>query len=155
MCLVSLRAGMCLPDKLSNVTLSMSPTQKGERPHETGVRRTTLTTRNTDTSGNSFLHSFKSDTQARTARARTVSHESPHMLSRFKLLVSSRPFSPVFLAFLLIRLRLPVTVCRRVLGLCLSLWVHATCIGSVRFRRFFPACWPRCWTQACRTRVFC
>ena len=30
----------------------MSPTQKGERPHETGVRRTILTTRSTDTSGN-------------------------------------------------------------------------------------------------------
>ena len=47
---------MCLPDKLSNVTLSMSPTQNGERPHETRVRRTILTTRNTDTSENIFIH---------------------------------------------------------------------------------------------------
>ena len=55
-CHVSLRAGMCLPDKLSNVTLSMSPTQKGERQHETRARRTILTSRNTDTSGNSHIH---------------------------------------------------------------------------------------------------
>ena len=52
-CHVSLTAGMCLPGKLSDVTHSMSPTQKGERLLETRRRRTTLATRNTDTSGNS------------------------------------------------------------------------------------------------------
>ena len=34
-CHVSLRAGMCLPGKPSDVTHSMSPTPKSERPHET------------------------------------------------------------------------------------------------------------------------
>ena len=43
-CHVSLRAGMCLPGKLSDVTHPVSPTQKGERLHETRVRRATLTT---------------------------------------------------------------------------------------------------------------
>ena len=59
MCQVSLRAGMCSPGELSDRTHSMSPTQKGERTHETRVRRTTLTTCYTDTSGNShsFIHS--------------------------------------------------------------------------------------------------
>ena len=45
-----------LPGKLSDVRHSMSLTQKGERLHETGVRRTTLTTRNTDTGGNRRKH---------------------------------------------------------------------------------------------------
>ena len=72
-CHVSLRAGMCLPDKLSIVTLSMSPTQKCERTHETRVRRTTLTTCYTDTSGNS-----ESVRAPRTARSttRACSHTS-------------------------------------------------------------------------------
>ena len=71
-CHVSLWAGMCLPDKLSNVTLSMSPTQKkGERPHETRVRRTILTTLNTDTSGN--LESVRAPRAAR-SMSRDCSH---------------------------------------------------------------------------------
>ena len=56
-CHVSLRAGMCSPGELSDKTHSMSPTQKSERTHETRVRRTILTSRNTNTSGNSFIHS--------------------------------------------------------------------------------------------------
>ena len=48
-CQVSLRAGMCSPGELSDKTHSTSPTQKGERTHETRVRRTTLTTCYTDT----------------------------------------------------------------------------------------------------------
>ena len=57
-CHVSLRSGMWSPGEVSDRTLSMSPTQKGERPHETRVRRTALTTRNTDTSGNTYIHSY-------------------------------------------------------------------------------------------------
>ena len=49
---------MCLPGELSDGTHSMSPTQKGERTHETRVRRTTLTTCYTDKSGNPSIHSF-------------------------------------------------------------------------------------------------
>ena len=56
-CRVSLGAGMCSPSELSDRTHSMSLTQKGERTHETRVRRTTLTTCYTDTSGNTFIHS--------------------------------------------------------------------------------------------------
>ena len=74
LCHVSLRAGMCLPDKLSNVTLSMSPTQKGERPHETRVRRTILTSRNTDTSGNS--ESVRAPRAARSTTRDLFPHKS-------------------------------------------------------------------------------
>ena len=72
-CQVSLRAGMCSPSELSDRTHSMSPTHKGERTHETRVRRTTLTTCYTDTSGNS-----ESVRAPRTARSttRACSHTS-------------------------------------------------------------------------------
>ena len=73
-CHVSLRAGMCSPDKLSNVTLSMSPTQKDERPHETRVRRTILTTRNTDTSENSFIHSQRAHAVRNAVQGATCAH---------------------------------------------------------------------------------
>ena len=72
-CHVSLRAGMCLSDKLSNVTLSMSPTQKGERSHETRVIRTILTSRHTDASGNS--ESVRAPRAARST-TRDCSHTS-------------------------------------------------------------------------------
>ena len=86
---------MCLPDKLSNVTLSMSPTQKGERQHETRVRRTVRTSRNTDTSGNSFIHSRRLGVRLRDVRV-TQSVRSAYVSGALSvcMLWCMQPLSP-------------------------------------------------------------